>query len=67
MNGIRHTGSPGDTETVKERSPFWNVTLPNRIGPKFDLKYNAKDNKIRKQSNKPRNAKQCSYHSSGLN
>lgn len=57
----------GDTETVKERSPLWNVTLPNRMGPKSDLKYNAKDNKTRKQSNKPMNAMQCSYHSSGLN
>lgn len=34
--------STGDTEAVKERSPFWNVTLPNRTGPKFDLKYSAK-------------------------
>lgn len=50
--------STGDTETVKERSPFWNVMLPNRTGPKFDLKCNAEDNKTRKQSNKPGNVMQ---------
>lgn len=53
--------STGDTEAVKERSPFWNVTLPNRTGPKFDLKYSAKpENKAINQG------MQCSYHKSGL-
>lgn len=40
--------STGDTEIVKERSHFWKVTLPNRIGLKFGLKYNGEDSKARK-------------------
>ena len=40
--------STGDTEIVKERSHFWKVTLPNRISPKFGLKYNGEDKKERK-------------------
>lgn len=40
--------STGDTEIVKEKSQFWKVTPPNRIGPKFGLKCNGGDNKARK-------------------